>query len=185
MVLVSKNAYVTSVSKSQSHSFSKLTFDSISLLTGLGVEGDAHLGKTVKHRSRVAIDPSQPNLRQIHLIHAELHDELIEQGFLVAAGVMGENVTTRGVDLLGLPRGTLIHIGDEVIIQVTGLRNPCKQLDDYQKGLLGAVLDKTTNGEIIRKAGIMGIVISGGVITRDDAIKLKLPDEPHHKLERV
>jgi len=182
---VLKNAHVTAVSKSKNHSFSKHNCDSITLLAGHGVEGDAHSGTTVKHRSRVAVDPSQPNLRQVHLIHAELHDELTKQGFQVVPGVMGENITTRGVDILGLPRDTLMYIGDDVIIQVTGLRNPCKQLDNYQNGLLKAVLGNTADGEVIRKAGIMGIVRAGGVITSGDTIKLKLPDKPHHKLERV
>jgi len=155
------------------------------LLAGLGVEGDAHMGETVKHRSRVTIDPSAPNLRQVHLIHAELHDTLTAQGFHVGPGIMGENITTRGVDLLDLPRDTLMQIGDEVVIQVTGLRNPCKQLDNYQEGLLAAVLDKTSEGELIRKSGVMGIVIKGGDITAGDPIALKLPGKPHHKLERV
>lgn len=185
MTQFSQNAYVIAVSKCHTHSFSKKTCASIKLLSGLGVEGDAHLGKTVKHRSRVAIDPSQPNLRQVHLIHSELHDELIEQGFRVAPGTMGENITTRGINILGLPRDTLLLIGDTAVIKITGLRNPCKQLDDYQNGLLNAVLDKSPEGDLIRKAGVMGIVISGGIIKTDDTIKIQLPDEPYHKLERV
>ena len=185
MVQLSQSAQVTAVSRSGSHSFSKPTCASIHLIEGLGVEGDAHSGETVKHRSRVAKDPSQPNLRQVHLIHNELHDELIEKGFNVAPGVMGENITTQGVDLLGLPRDSLLRIGDEAIIQITGLRNPCKQLDDYQKGLLSAVLDKTPEGELIRKSGVMAIVIAGGTIKPDDSIKIKLPKKPYNKLERV
>ena len=185
MVQVSQDARVIAVSKSSTHSFSKATCPSINLIEGLGVEGDAHLGKTVKHRSRVAVDPSQPNLRQVHLIHGELHDELIEQGFRVAPGIMGENITTKGIDILGLPRDALLLIGDTAVIKITGLRNPCKQLDDYQNGLLSAVLDKTPKGELIRKAGVMGIVFSGGIIKTDDTIKIQLPHEPYHKLERV
>ena len=185
MVQMSQTAQVTAVSRSSSHSFSKPICASIHLIEGLGVEGDAHSGKTVKHRSRVALDPSQPNLRQVHLIHSELHDELIEQGFNVAPGVMGENITTKGIDLLGLPRDSLLRIGDEAVIQITGLRNPCKQLDDYQKGLLSAVLDKTPEGELIRKSGVMAIVISGGTIKPDDSIKIQFPKKPHKKLERV
>lgn len=185
LVQISQDAHVIAVSKSNTHSFSKATCTSISLIEGLGVEGDAHLGKTVKHRSRVVIDPSQPNLRQVHLMHGELHDELIEQGFRVAPGIMGENITTRGIDILGLPRDALLLIGDTVVIKITGLRNPCKQLDDYQNGLLSAVLDKTTEGELIRKAGVMGVVTSGGTVKTYDAIKIQLPDEPYHKLERV
>ena len=185
MVQLSQSAQVTAVNRSGSHSFSKPTCASIHLIEGLGVEGDAHSGKTVKHRSRVALDPSQPNLRQVHLIHSELHDELIEQGFNVAPGVMGENITTKGIDLLGLPRDSLLRIGDEAVIQITGLRNPCKQLDDYQKGLLSAVLDKTPEGELIRKSGVMAIVISGGIIKPNDFIKIQFPEKPHKKLERV
>ena len=185
MVQMSQTAQVTAVSRSGSHSFSKPICASIHLIEGLGVEGDAHSGKTVKHRSRVALDPSQPNLRQVHLIHSELHDELIEQGFNVAPGVMGENITTKGIDLLGLPRDSLLRIGDEAVIQITGLRNPCKQLNDYQKGLLSAVLDKTPEGELIRKSGVMAIVISGGIIKPDDFIKIQFPEKPHKKLERV
>ena len=185
MVQMSQTAQVTAVSRSGSHSFSKPICASIHLIEGLGVEGDAHSGETVKHRSRVAKDPSQPNLRQVHLIHNELHDELIEKGFNVAPGVMGENITTQGVDLLGLPRDSLLRIGDEAIIQITGLRNPCKQLDDYQKGLLSAVLDKTPEGELIRKSGVMAIVIAGGTIKPDDSIKIKLSKKPYNKLERV
>ena len=185
MIQISQTAQVTSVSRSGSHSFSKPTCTSIQLIEGLGVEGDAHSGKTVKHRSRVAMDPSQPNLRQVHLIHSELHDELIEQGFNVAPGVMGENITTKGIDLLGLPRDSMLHIGEKAVIQIIGLRNPCKQLEDYQKGLLGAVLDKTPDGELIRKSGVMAIVISGGIIKPNDFIKIQFPEEPYNKLERV
>ena len=185
MIQNSEAAQVLAVSKSEEHVFSKPTYDAITLVAGLGVEGDAHSGKTVKHRSRVAIDPSQPNLRQVHLIHSELYDELIEKGFSIGPGDLGENVTTRGINLLELPRNTLIHIGEHVVIEVTGLRNPCKQIECFQEGLLKAVIDKTSEGEIIRKTGIMGIVLHGGVITIGDAIRLNFPAEPHHKLECV
>jgi len=170
---------------SETHSFSKPVRDQLTLIKGLGVEGDAHLGKTVKHRSRVSVDPSQPNLRQVHLIHSELLDELAAKGFRVGPGVMGENITTRGIDLLALSRGTLLSIGPNAMVEVTGLRNPCKQLDDYQDGLLKAVLDKTPSGELIRKAGIMGIVVEGGCIKPGDTIDLTVPAGPHQKLERV
>jgi len=176
---------IIAVSMSETHSFSKPVRDQLNLIKGMGVEGDAHLGKTVKHRSRVAVDPSQPNLRQVHLIHSELHDELVAKGFRVGPGVMGENITTRGIDLLGLSRGTLLSIGPNAVVEVTGLRNPCKQLDNYQEGLLKAVLDKTPSGELIRKAGIMGIVVEGGCIKPGDAIDLTIPAGPHQKLERV
>lgn len=176
---------VTAVSRSPVHRFSKEVQDGIRLLAGLGVEGDAHRGATVKHRSRVAQDPTQPNLRQVHLIHGELHDELIARGFEVAPGVMGENITTRGLDLLGLPRGTRLRLGAEAIVEVTGLRNPCKQLDDHQAGLLAAVLDHDVRGNLIRKAGIMGIVVTGGEVRPGDTVRVELPPPPHRRLERV
>ena len=175
---------VIALSKSDSHTFSKYNCDKIVLVAGLGVEGDAHMGKTVKHRSRVAKDPTQPNLRQVHLMHAELFDELTEQGFQVEAGEMGENITTRGIDLLGLPRDTILSIGTSKI-KITGLRNPCKQIDSFQKGLLKAVLDKDEEGNLIRKSGIMGIVLEGGEVLVGAEIKVELPAEPYAKLERV
>lgn len=180
-----KRIYVTAVSSSGVHGFSKQNKDHIQLLTCLGVEGDAHMGVTVKHRSRVAADPTQPNLRQVHIIHEELFEELSEKGFAVAPGDMGENIATRGIDLLSLPQGTRLHIGAEAIVEVTGLRNPCKQIDDFQKGLLHAVLDRDAEGGLVRKAGIMGIVSQGGRVQRDDAIRIELPPLPHIKLERV
>lgn len=176
---------VTAVAKSPEHRFSKQPAASIVLRAGHGVEGDAHSGATVKHRSRVAVDPTQPNLRQVHLIAAELIEELRAQGFDVAPGVMGENVTTTGLDLIDLPRGTLLRLGSQAVIEVTGLRNPCPQLDNYQPGLTRAVLDKGPGGELIRKAGIMAVVLIGGVVTPGDAIAVQLPPPPHVRLERV
>lgn len=173
---------VTSVSRSSKHEFAKPIQVSIRLLAGLGVKGDAHLGTAVQHRSRVARDPSQPNLRQVHLIHAELHDELRAKGFAVAAGEMGENITTRGIKLLDLPTGATLHIGDSAIVEVTGLRNPCLQLDHFQPGLMAAVLNKDEEGKLIRKAGIMGIVLVGGEVRPDDCIRVELPPPPHHPL---
>jgi MOSC domain-containing protein YiiM len=176
---------VVAVSLSSTHSFSKPNQQSIKLLTGLGVEGDTHLGEKIQHRSRVAKDPNQPNLRQVHLIHAELHDELRENGFDVSPGQMGENITTRGLDLLGLPTGTKLHLGDTAVVEVTGLRNPCTQLDDFQKGLMKAVLDKDEEGNLIRKAGIMGIVLMDGEVHVNDEIHVKLPPQPHEPLKPV
>ena len=176
---------VTAVSASAKHTFSKPGQDSIQLLKGLGVEGDAHQGKTVKHRSRVARDPSQPNLRQVHLIHAELHDELQTSDFLVSAGQMGENITTRHLDLLDLPTGARLHLGDTAVVEVTGLRNPCVQLDHFQPGLMAAVLDRDEHGNLIRKSGIMGIVLADGEVQPGDPIHVELPPEPHKPLERV
>lgn len=176
---------VVAVSRSAAHTFSKPVQEHIQLLAGLGVEGDAHQGETVKHRSRVVRDPVQPNLRQVHLIHAELHEELRAAGFEVSAGQMGENITTRGIDLLGLPTGARLHIGGAAVVEVTGLRNPCKQLDDFQQGLMAAVLDRDEEGQLIRKAGVMGIVISGGEVKLGDSIVLELPPEPHQPLKPV
>jgi len=179
------NGRVVAVSRSATHTFSKNPETSIQLIEGLGIEGDAHAGTTVKHRSRVARDPNQPNLRQVHLIHVELHDELRRSGFDVCAGAMGENITTHGIDLLGLPTGTRLHLGNEAVIEITGLRNPCAQLDGYQPGLMKAVLDRDEEGNLIRKAGIMAIVIHGGTVDVDDAIVVELPATPHHPLQAV
>ncbi|GDY33028.1 MOSC domain-containing protein [Gandjariella thermophila] len=178
-------AIVTAVSRSAEHTFSKPTEPVIRLLAGLGVEGDAHLGKTVQHRSRVARDPSQPNLRQVHLVHAELHDELRAAGFAVSAGEMGENVTTRGLDLLALSTGTRLRLGETAVVELTGLRNPCVQLDRFQRGLLAAVLDRDEEGNVVRKAGVMGVVLAGGEVRPGDPIHVELPDPPHRRLERV
>jgi hypothetical protein len=177
--------FVTAVSRNAKHNFSKPNCDSITLLAGLGVEGDAHMGVTVKHRSRVRRDPTQPNLRQVHLIHAELIDELRAQGFAVSPGAMGENVTTRGIDLLTLPRGALLHIGAEAVIEVTGLRNPCIQLDKFQAGLMQATLGRDDAGNLIRKAGVMAIVRNGGTVRADDLVRVVLPDGPLRVLEPV
>jgi len=176
---------VVAVCASPTHTISKPLQKNIKLLKGLGIEGDAHAGETVKHRSRVAQDPSQPNLRQVHLIHLELHDQLNNQGFDIYPGLMGENITTQGIDLLSLPRNTRLMIGDSAMIKVTGLRNPCHQLDGIASGLMKAVLDKDEGGNLIRKAGIMGIVEKAGMIQEGDTIVAELPPEPFINLERV
>ena len=176
---------IEAVSRSDGHTFGKTNRDSIRLLAGLGVEDDAHLGVTVKHRSRVARDPTQPNLRQVHLIHAELHDELGAAGFVVRAGEMGENVTTRGIDLLALPVGARLHLGAAAVVEVTGLRNPCAQLDRFQPGLMAAVLDRDEHGGLVRKAGVMGIVLAGGDLRPGDPVRVELPAGPHRALEPV
>jgi MOSC domain-containing protein YiiM len=176
---------VEAVSRSAAHTLTKPGQVSIRLLAGHGVEGDAHMGATVKHRSRVARDPQQPNLRQVHLIHAELHDELRSGGFPVRAGEMGENITTRRINLLGLPRGTRLRLGTDAVVEITGLRNPCAQLDRIQPGLMAAVLDRDTEGNLVRKAGVMAIVLAGGEVRPADAISLELPPEPHEPLTPV
>lgn len=155
------------------------------LLAGLGVEGDIHSGKTVKHRSRIKKDPTTPNYRQVHLIHQELFDELKEQGFTVEPGQIGENITTKDIDLLNLPKGTILHIGPEAKIEITGLRNPCNQLDNFQQGLTAACIGKDENGKPAFKAGIMAIVLQGGPIKPEDTITTELPPEPHVRLERI
>jgi MOSC domain-containing protein YiiM len=176
---------VTAVSRSPRHTLIKLNKGCIKLMAGLGVEGDAHQGTTVKHRSRVARDPTQPNLRQVHLVHAELHDELREAGFTVAPGQMGENVTTSGVDLLGLATGTRLHLGVSAIVEVTGLRNPCAQLDKIQKGLMAATLGRDEHGNLVRKAGIMGVVLAEGEVRPGDPIRVEPPPPPHRPLAVV
>lgn len=176
---------VIAVCRSATHSFSKPTTSEIELVVGSGVAGDAHAGPTVRHRSRVAQDPAQVNLRQIHLLHAELLDELSAQGFRVVPGTIGENITTRGIDLLSLPRGTILSIGDAAKVEITGLRNPCRQLDDYQSGLMRAVLDRDTEGNLVRKAGVMGIVIASGAVRPGDLVTAALPPAPHVRLDRV
>jgi MOSC domain-containing protein YiiM len=176
---------VTAVSCSATHSFSKPNAGSIRLVAGLGVEGDAHQGVTVKHRSRVARDPTVPNLRQVHLMHAELFQELRQTGFAVSAGQMGENVTTSGIDLLGLPTGARLHLGSEAVVAITGLRNPCRQLDNFQPGLMAATLARDPGGNLVRKAGIMGIVLEGGEVKEGDPIRVELPPQPHLPLAPV
>jgi len=176
---------VLAVSARSGHHFSKTPALNIRLLTGLGVAGDAHMGETVKHRSRVRRDPSQPNLRQVHLIHAELFEELRGKGFVVRPADLGENVTTSGVDLLALPSGTRLHLGESAIVEITGLRNPCIQIDAFQKGLMAATLDRDIKGNLIRKAGVMSIVLSDGDIRPGDAIRVELPAQPHHPLQPV
>lgn len=176
---------VTAVSRNEVYSFTKPNRDSIILLAGLGVEGDVHAGVTVKHRSRIAQDPTQPNLRQVHLIHEELFAEVSDAGFEVAPGALGENITTSGIDLLGLPVGTLLRIGDEALLEVTGLRNPCLQIDAFQQGLLKRVVGRDEAGGIVRKAGIMTIVSRGGVVRPGDKIHAELPSGPHRPLDRV
>ena len=170
------------VSASSTHSFSKSPQRSVRLLAGLGVEGDAHQGVTVRHRSRVARDPSQPNLRQVHLIHGELLDELRAAGFNVSPGDLGENVTTSGIDLLALPRGSRLRLGSDAVIEVTGLRNPCVQLDRLQNGLMAAVLARDEAGNLVRKAGVMAVVIAGGVVRVSDPIVADLPAMPYEPL---
>lgn len=166
---------VLAVHRSSSHSFSKFAEESITLLPGLGVQGDAHAGTTVKHRSRVAQDASQPNLRQVHLLHAELFDEVMAAGFAVWPGDLGENITTRGVDLLGLATGTRLYLGAAAVVELTGLRNPCSQIDRFERGLMAAVLARDPQGRLIRKSGVMAVVVAAGEVQAGDPIRIELP----------
>jgi len=176
---------VVAVSFNSRYAFTKPVAFEIHLRAGLGVDGDVHQGTTVKHRSRMKQDPTLPNLRQVHLIHEELHDELRAAGFQVGPGIMGENITTRGIDLLALPAGTRLHLGESAIIEITGLRNPCKQLDDYQQGLTAAVLARAADGALVRKAGVMAVVLESGVVRQGDAIRAEYPRKPFRPLVPV
>jgi MOSC domain-containing protein YiiM len=176
---------VQSLACSAEHRFSKEVRESIRVVAGEGVEGDAHRGRTVKHRSRVARDPTRPNLRQVHLIHAELFDELRGRGFEVRPGDLGENVLTRGLDLLALSTGARLRFAGGVELEVTGLRNPCLQIDRFRKGLMEAVLDRTADGALVRKAGVMTVVLAGGTIRTGEAVGVVAPAGPHRPLEPV
>lgn len=176
---------VTAVSRNEVHDVSKHPCDAIRLLAGIGVAGDVHAGAGVKHRSRAARDPTQPNLRQVHLIHSELHDQLRAAGFELEPGQMGENVTTRGVDLLALPAGTQLRLGATARVCLTGLRNPCRQLDGLQPGLMQATLGRDADGGLLRRAGVMAIVVAEGDVRAGDRIAVELPAEPHQPLVPV
>ena len=179
------SATIIGLANNAQHRFSKQPTRSLTLLAGLGVEGDAHAGRTVQHLSRMKQDPSQPNLRQVHLIHAELFDELALKGFAIAPGQMGENVTTRGINLLGLSAGTRLRLGGEAVIEIAGLRNPCHQLNGLAPGLMAATLDRDADGELIRKVGVMAVVIVSGEIAIGDAITLESVPLIHEPLGPV
>ncbi|MFD8525518.1 MOSC domain-containing protein [Streptomyces capillispiralis] len=177
---------VAAVSRNEAYSFSKPNRDAITLLTGLGVEGDVHAGETIRHQFRMTYEPDLPNLRQVHLMHEELFDELALKGFEVSAGQLGENITTRGVDLLGLPTGALLHLGEQAVLEVTGLRNPCAKINDFRAGLLGEVFAMDpSSGEFVFKCGVMAVVRRGGSVRPDDSVRVELPPLPHRPLERV
>lgn len=185
MTAVERSGLVVAVSRAGGHTFSKPTLDVVRLIAGLGVDGDAHAGRTVQHLSRMRRDPTAANLRQVHLIHAELHEELRARGFDVQPGDMGENVTTSGVDLLGLPTGARLRLGEDAVVEITGLRNPCVQLDRFRTGLMSAVLDRDPEGGVVRKAGVMAVVLTGGDVRPGDAISVELPPRPHRPLVTV
>lgn len=176
---------VLATSSSPRHGLGKSPREWVELVAGHGVRHDTHAGVTVQHRSRVRRNPSQPNLRQVHLLHAELLDELAAAGFPVGPGALGENVTTRGVDLLALPRGTRLQLGRQAVVEVTGLRNPCRQLDDLADGLRSATVGRDADGRLVRKAGIMSVVVTGGVVRGGDLVRLVAPAPPYEPLDVV
>jgi MOSC domain-containing protein YiiM len=181
----SGHPHVVAVAAASEHRFSKQTADVIRLVEGLGVLGDAHLGSTDQHRSHKRRDPTRPNLRQVHLIQSELFGEVLRAGYTVRAGALGENVTTSGVDLLALPVDTILRLGPAAEVRVTGLRNPCRQIDDFQPGLLGQVLGRADDGSPVRRTGVMGVVRRGGEVRPGDPLTVVLPAEPHRPLDRV
>lgn len=176
---------VHSVNRDTRHKFSKPPVPEITLIEGIGVEGDAHAGATVQHLHLIKVDAAAPNLRQVHLIQSELFAVLEEAGYEVGPGDLGENVTTSGVDLLNLPTGTELHLGDTAVVTLTGLRNPCSQINKFRKGLLKTMLHKSEDGEVVRLTGVMSVVNRGGIVRPDDHLKLVYPNEPHQPLDLV
>ena len=184
-VQAADDTVVVAVGRAREHALSKPVCESIQLIAGIGVESDAHAGETVKHRWLVERDPSAPNLRQVHLLSEELIDELNADGFNVGPGDLGENVTTRGLELISLPAGTRLRLGAEAVVEVTGLRYPCSQLDELQPGLFAAVIGEDDHGNQILKPGVMSIVVTGGEVRPGDTIGVELPAEPHAALKPV
>ena len=178
--------HVVAVSRKETHSFSKEPRASIVLIAGEGVEGDAHRGRTVQHLYRVRKDPTAPNLAQVHLFAEEMLEELRAKDFAVEAGELGENLLTHGIDLLALPEGTLLAVGDEVVLEVSGMRTPCAQIDAFRAGLQQHLWgDVLPDGKRARRAGIMSVVRMGGVVRLGDGIRVELPAEPHRPLRPV
>lgn len=181
----SDGARVIAVARDDRHRFSKPVRDEIVLIEGLGVEGDAHAGTTVQHLSRVRRDPSTPNLRQVHLIHSELFALAEHRGHEVTPGQLGENLTTAGIDLLGLPRGARLHLGADAVVEVTGLRNPCTQINGLSEGLMKEFVYVDEAGDTVRLAGVMSIVLRGGVVRPGDGIRVVLPEGTPERLQAV
>jgi MOSC domain-containing protein YiiM len=176
---------VVAVHRDERHRFTKPTVDEIVLIEGFGVEGDAHSGQRVQHLSRVRRDPAQPNLRQVHLIHAELFDQVAADGFTMSPGLIGENVTTRGVDLLSLPTGALLRLGPDAVVEITGLRNPCVQINGVEDGLMKRLVSVDASGETVRLAGVMSVVVAGGTVRAGDVIAVELPAGEPRALQPV
>jgi len=165
---------VLSVSMSSSHGFSKRPTDYIYLLSGCGVQGDVHCSGAA----------SSNNKRQVHLIASELLTELARKdskgrAYIISPGALGENITTKGIDLVGLNEGTRLHFGDgddHAIVRITGLRNPKKRLDEWPKGLLDRCAMKNKKGEITgRKIGVMGIVEEDGFVQPGHMVYVEKP----------
>jgi len=175
---------VVALHRSPAHSFSKEPVGEIELVAGVGVTGDAHAGPLVQHRSRVAADPTQPNLRQVHLIASELFGVVAAAGHVVAAGDLGENVTTVGLDVEALAVGSVLALGDDALVAITGLRNPCRQIERFRPGLLREVAVATDRG-LVRRAGVMGVVVRGGTVRVGDAIEVSTPPGPARSLRPV
>jgi hypothetical protein len=154
-------------------------------LAGLGVAGDAHAGTTVKHRSRVRRDPTVPNLRQVHLLHAELFDELMAKGFAVWPGRPGRERHHAWHRPAGAAHRHAAAARAEAVVELTGLRNPCSQIDKFQQGLMAAVLDRDAQGGLVRKAGVMAVVLTGGEVHAGAAIRVELPQGEQRPLEPV
>lgn len=179
------DAKVVSVNSKETPGVGKIPRDEVMLVAGHGVEGDYHAGAHVRHRARARTNPLQPNMRQVHLVHSELFDEMAALGITVTPGAMGENITTRGLALLDLAVGTKLHLGDSAVVEITGLRNPCNQLDAVDERLLSKVIEKLPDGSMMRRAGIMGIVLAGGPVRAGDAIRVEAPAGAARRLQPV
>lgn len=175
---------VIAVASDSKHNIIKPIRESVRLIAGWGVEGDAHAGKTVQHRYDKRRNPDAPNLRQVHLMHSELFDQVSGLGLSVKPGQMGENITTRHIDILNLPRGTQLRIG-EAVIEITGLRNPCKYLNQIAPGLLKACLGKHEDGTNFPHSGVMGVILADGEVKAGDEIHIITPPKPHERLKPV
>ena len=134
---------------------------------------------------RVQRDAEQPNLRQVHLVASELFTEVADQGFSVGPGDIGENVTTAGLDLVRLPVGSIVRLGPDALVALTGLRNPCVQIDAFQEGLQGAMLGRDHDGSLLRKSGVMSVVVRGGVVSTGDTIEVRFPPGPAVRMEKI
>jgi len=176
--------HVMSVNQAARHDVRKTPVAALHLRSGLGADGDAHYGATVQHRYDRRRDPSRLNLRQVHLIGAELLEELGRAGYRIAPGDLGENITTADIDLASLPAATRLHIGSSAVLELTGLREPCVLLDRIAPGLRLAACGERS-GETILRHGAMAIVVAGGEVRAGDAIEISLPPSPHRPMRVV